>query len=134
MKQIVGLSTYSRSSPLLQSAGLTTVSDSLDRASVGLFKKCLFSKSVARDFYEKLLFSDEKSSNKHLVGRVRNIAEKHEISLFDILCDHNCKSNFKHEQNIKLGSNGLVDSINYLLFYDFNHTKRNLVSMLLNVF
>ena len=94
----------------------------------------MFSKSVASDFYEKLLFSDEKSSNKHLVGRVRNIAEKHETSMLDILCDHNCKSNFKHEQNIKSGSKGLVDSINYLLFNEFNHTKRNLVNMLLNVF
>ena len=112
LKSVLGLHQSSRTTPLLGAIDILPVSPLIMKESLGLFKSCLKSSNVTRNFYSVILAQCQMDINlyKTLAGRVLIFLRDTDISLCDFLLHKNLKKIFC--PNIPCG---IIDTIKFLL-------------------
>ena len=111
-KTALGLSHYSKTTPLIQALGIKPVRNQVAAAERRLVKTCILSSSATRDFYTYVCQPQNYTPNT-LVHRVYNQNSRNSNN--DMTCD------------------GIIDSVKFLLA-DFNDFNRLLLAMLLRSF
>ena len=87
VKQCLGLHKWSRTSPLLKSMNMESISTIVKRKSLDLLKSCLFNTSLCKDFYFEILNSPElkKHSSRTLLGRVTEYLNDNDIDVISYM-------------------------------------------------
>ena len=116
IKCIVELGPKYRSTPLLQTMGIQSISATLAAKNLTLFNNIMKTESVARKFYLFTLFNSNKCP-ANIVYRIKHICEQSIISLYKVCVCEKYVSTMKKEmfQYTLAGSNDLVDSIRTVL-------------------
>lgn len=131
LKTIIGLKSFSRSTPLLQALRTPHIKDTIAVKELKLLRNMFVSSSRSRYFYNYLLslyLGDFQISNKCLLSRVINTCSHYDLSLVNTLCDPLYVKCHK-SRVIQFENDGLTDSINYLIRK--NTTNSNMMLHLL---
>ena len=98
VKQCLGLRKWSRTSPLLKSMNMESISTIVQRNSLELLKSCLFNTSLCKDFYFEILNSPElkKHSSRTLLGRVTEYLNDNDIDIISYMFNKDYWNNVKH--------------------------------------
>ena len=136
VKATLGLSKFSRTTPLLKALNISKVINLKDVYSLDLFKSIMFSRSRAAVFYSHIMNTKQfKGKFNNIVTRSLHVCNENSISIVKYLFNdqyYSCER--KALKTVyKPGSDGLVDSIRMLL-RDFSVNDRNLLKLLLSPF
>ena len=140
IKQCLGLNNRSRTTPLLKAMCVDPISVSVSATSMELLKACVLRNSLCQDFYCTILLKGNNylKSSKTLAGRVSHFCIENDISIMKYIFDDKYSSTQKKcvKQNsyVKSGSDGLTESIRYLLSSDYNWNNCCLLNNLLASF
>ena len=76
---------------------------------------CMLNESVARDLYSESIFN--KFNKNNLINRPSQLAVKNDVDLIRYFFnkDYYCKIKHTMKGHVRPGTNGLVDTIRYLL-------------------
>ena len=130
IKSSLGLSKFSRSSPLLSALGIRKIDSLINCQSLHLFSSIMLSKTRTCSLYKSFIRNNYESG---LVGRVHELCMKNSISFVKVSMDKlYCKKVCKNLKNIPTG-NGLIDSCRTLLS-NFNSSNREMLRVLLRSF
>ena len=115
VRQCVGLHKYCHVSPLLKATGILPMSESIVVQTLDLLKMCMLNESVARDLYSEIIFN--KFNKNTLINRASQLAVKNDVDLIRYIFNNNYYCRIKHTMkgHVRPGTNGLVDTIRYLL-------------------
>ena len=73
IKCLLGIGYYTHITSILKATGITTVSDAIGNAAMGLLYSCVFSDSLTSQFYLYLLKENNfKKNSRTLIGRVQS--------------------------------------------------------------
>ena len=127
LKSVLGLHRSSRTTPLLGAMNILPVSTLIMKESLGLFKSCLKSSSVTKNFYSVILAQCQMDNNlyKTLAGRVLTFLRNTDISLCDFLLHKNLKNIFCPNTPC-----GIIDTVKFLL-NNYDCDNHSLLQMLL---
>ena len=127
LKSVLGLHRSSRTTPLLGAMDILPVSTLIMKESLGLFKSCLKSSSVTRNFYSVILAQCQMDNNlyKTLAGRVLTFLRNKDILLCDFLLHKNLKNIFCPNTPC-----GIIDTVKFLL-NNYDCDNHSLLQMLL---
>ena len=131
IKSSLGLSKYSRTSPLIASLDIQRVESVINNQTINLLRRCLMGDSLAAQFYWTL-YKQGELDDKTLIGRASHLMQKNELTftktIFNDIFHVNTKSVlFEH---VPHGSNGLIDSLR-VIFNDYDTDNMNYARMLL---
>ena len=111
-----------RTTALMKALGNEYISSTIKESSLDLLKVCLLNNSMTQKFYCMLMNEPtvRQVASKTLYGRVSSYCRDKGINLLRyafIICIYSCEitHKFKNEHIVKLGTNGLIDSIRGLL-------------------
>ena len=113
------------------------ISVSVSATSMELLKACVLRNSLCQDFYCTILLKGNNylKSSKTLAGRVSHFCFENDISIMKYIFDDKYSSTqkkcVKQTSYVKSGSDGLTESIRYLLSSDYNWNNRCLLNNLL---
>ena len=140
LKQCLGLNNQSRTTPLLKAICVDPFSISVSASSMELLKARVLRNSLCQDFYCTILLKGNNylKSSKTLAGRVSQFCIENDISIMKYIFDDKYSSTekncVKQTSYVKSGSDGLTESIRYLLSSDYNWNNRCLLNNLLAPF
>ncbi len=120
IKSSLGLSKYSRTSPLIVSLNVHRVESVINNHTINLLRRCLMGDSLASQLYWTL-YKQGELDDKTLLGRVNHLIQKNELTfmktIFNDIVHINTKSVlFEH---VPHGRNGLIDSLR-VIFNDYD--------------
>ena len=120
IKSSLGLSKYSRTSPLIVSLNVHRVESVINNHTINLLRRCLMGDSLASQLYWTL-YKQGELDDKTLLGRVNHLIQKNELTfmktIFNDIFHINTKSVlFEH---VPHGRNGLIDSLR-VIFNDYD--------------
>ena len=121
IKSSLGLSKYSRTSPLVASLNVQRVESVINNQTINVLRQCLMWNSLASPFYWTL-YKQGELDDKTLIGlRKREKIQKNELTfmktIFNDIFHINTKSVlFEH---VPHGRNGLIDSLR-VIFNDYD--------------
>ena len=133
LKCMLGLSKYSRTTPLLRALNLKLPSYVIGLSSIKLLQRCIFSSSSTQAFYLHLMrsnYKDIKGTLPHRVGRFCHKIDD-EIAVCyrkTLLINPLCKLLVN-----KCESDGVSQSVKYLLS-DYSEENKLILQLLLNAF
>ena len=110
-----------RTTALTKALGIEYISSTIKRSSLDLLKVCLLNNSMMQKFYCMLMNEPtvRQVASKTLYGRVSSYCRDKGINLLRYVFSdiYSCEitHKFKNEHIVKLGTNGLIDSIRGLL-------------------
>jgi hypothetical protein len=129
IKWSLGLSKFSRSTPLITALNIQPIKKYRDHQAVMLLKRCLLGSSLAATFYWSLLQRGHTQGNT-LLARATSAMREAGVTLPNLLLnDLDTKRLFGMNQRV---TNGLIDSLRNT-FNDFNQNNRQLAQLLLYV-
>lgn len=127
LKSALGLKKSCKTSPLLQAAGIDSISVSVEISRMSLLKSMLLSTSRCRLLYQHLLscaLNGKLKSHRNLVSCVLQTCKKYNIYFMQYLCDSSyqakCKKLIKHRPEC-----GIADSVRYTFHNNFNAATVN---------
>ena len=105
---------------LTKALGIEYISSTIKQSSLDLLKVCLLDNSMTQKFYCMLMNEPtvRQVASKTLYGRVSSYCRDKGINLLRYVFSdiYSCEiTQFKNEHIVKLGTNGLIDSIKVLL-------------------
>ena len=131
IKSSLGLSKYSRTSPLITSLNVQRVESVINNQTINLLRRCLMGGSLASQLYWTL-YKQGELDDKTLLGRASHLIHKNELTftktIFNDIFHIITKSVlFEH---VPHGRNGLIDSLR-VIFNDYDTDNMNYARMLL---
>ena len=131
IKSSLGLSKYSRTSPLIASLDIQRVESVINNQTINLLRRCLMGDSLASQLYWTL-YKQGELDYKTLIGRASHLMQNNGLTfmktIFNDILHVNTKSVlFEH---IPHGRNGLIDSLR-VIFNDYDTDNMNYARMLL---
>jgi hypothetical protein len=132
IKCILGIGYTTHTTPILQATDIPSVSDVMKSAAMGLLRSCVYSNSLAGQFYSFLLHEQKSKTAGTLLGRVQSYVQNN-IDVCHILTCDNWKSRFCLKDTIPDGVNGVIDSIRAILL-NYNHNGKTLLNGLLKAY
>jgi hypothetical protein len=130
IKSSLGLSKFSKSSPLLSALGVRKIDCLITCQSLQLFNSIMLSKTRTCSLYKILMRKDMYIG---LVGRVHDLCVKNSVSFIKVSMDKRyCKKVCKNLKCITTGD-GLIDSYRTLLA-DYNPGNKEMLKLLLRAF
>ena len=141
IKQCFRLRSYCHTTPLLKTINLLPVLLNIKLDSLDLLRNCILSDSITRDFYSHLLHLNNMKlcSSKTLVGRVYSFCVEKDIDFKKYLLNNNymykTKAHLKKSYFVKLGVDGLFDTLRSLMFNNnYDTWSNNMANLLLKAF
>ena len=121
--------------PLLQGVGIPTISQSVNVQSLDLLCQCLLSDSNTSEFYCYLLSQSQSQLSHTLVGCINNFIKDKDIDVLKYVFNNEYRKAIKLRltKRIPDGTNGMLDSIRYLL-NNYTDNNRAILNVLLKVF
>ena len=125
IKSSLGLSKYSRTSPLIASLNVQRVESVINNQTINLLRRCLMGDSLASQLYWTL-YKQGELDDKTLLGRASHLIHNNELTftktIFNDIFHINTKSVlFEH---VPHGRNGLIDSLR-VIFNDHDTDNMN---------
>ena len=123
----------------MKALGTEYISGTIKQSSLDLLKVCLLNNSMMQKFYCMLMNEPtvRQVASKRLYGRLSSYCHDKGINLLrDVFSDiYSCEitHKLKHEHIVKLGTNGLIDSIRGILT-NYDITSQFLLYNLLKAF
>ena len=107
----------------------------LDLLSLDLLRQCLLSDSNTSEFYCYLLSQSQSQLSHTLVGRINNFIKDKDIDVLKYVLNNEYRRVIKLRltKRIPDGTNGMIDSIRYLL-NNYTDNNRAILNVLLKVF
>ena len=135
IKQITSLSQWCHTRPLLEAVKIMPTSTQVLINGLDILKQCVFSNSIAQDFYCKLL--SHGCDKRTLVGRSVKFASDNNFDLHRYIFDDTytkvIKSKLYGKYIVKHGKDGLIDTIRHLLS-NCDNDNRRFLELLLKAF
>ena len=122
IKSSLGLSKYSRTSPLIASLNIQRVESVINNQTINLLRRCLMGDSLASQLYWTLYKQgelDDKMQNNELTFTKTIFNDIFQVNTKSVLYEH-----------IPHGRNGLIDSLR-VIFNDYDTDNMNYARMLL---
>ena len=133
IKSSLGLSKYSRTSPLIASLNVQRVESVINNQTINLLRRYLMGDSLASQLYWTL-YKQGELDDKTLLGRASHLIHKNELTftktIFNDIFHINTKSVGLLFEHVPHGRNGLIDSLR-VIFNDYDTDNMNYARMLL---
>ena len=94
IKSSLGLSKYSRTSPLMTSLNVQRVESVINNQTINLLRRCLMGDSLASQIYWTLYKQDE-LDDKTLLGRASHLIQKNELTFTKTIFNDNFHYQYK---------------------------------------
>ena len=131
IKSSLGLSKYSRTSPLIASLDIQRVESVINNQTINLLRRCLMGDSLASQLYWTL-YKQGELDYKTLIGRASHLMQNNELTFMKTIFNDIFHVNTKSVlfEYIPHGRNGLIDSLR-VIFNDYDTDNMNYARMLL---
>ena len=133
LKSALGLSKFSRSTPLLEALRINKINSSVETQQLNLLKSIINNGSRARTFYLHILkqhMIGKIDKHRDLISRLKPVCAKYDISLVRYIFDDRYSNSCKRTIKAFKTDDGLVDSIRHQLY----SCDRTVINLLLSPF
>ena len=117
-KSSLGLSKYSRTSPLIASLNVQRVESMINNHTINLLRRCLMGDSLTSQLYWTL-YKQGELEDQTLLGRASHLIHKNELTFTKTILNDIFHINTKSVlfERVPHGRNGLIDSLRVIFNY-----------------